>query len=208
MGFLPDHRLKAWAKKGGVIPLAEDAINPGSIDLRLGYTIRVPRWYWRNRVSSWAAWYLLGRPDPREKDALYWSKAFRFERFTLWPGRIALCDSLERTVLPDDCVALLLGKSTMCRIFLEQLHAGFGDPGFGSQEPGEGVDGESEGDTWTLELANLGPWPIELVAGERLLQLALGRLESLPTRTYRDTGRYQGQSGPTPARMPLIRGDR
>lgn len=213
MGFLPDHSLKEWAAQGGVIPLDEDNINPASFDLRLGHIIRIPRWYW-NPITRWAAWHLLGRPDPRQKAHLYWSKEFLFERFTLWPGRSVLGESLERTIIPDDCVGFLLGKSTTCRILLEPLHAGFGDPGFGSKEQGEEVrrdefgdglrgNGEPGGDTWTFELTNLGPWPIELIAEERLLQLALGRLESRPTQTYRDTGRYRGQSGPTPARPAL-----
>lgn len=201
MGFLPDYKIKEWAEAGGVSPLDHANINPASLDLRLGNIIRVPRWYWRNPVSRWAAWYLLGQPDPRHEPDLYWAKGFEFKRFTLWPGRSVLCDSLEYTILPDDCIAFLLGKSTMGRMFLEQLHAGYGDPGFGSKKPDE--MGDDRGDTWTFELVNLARWPIELVAGERLLQLVLGRLEDLPHKTYRDTGRYRGQSGPTPARPAL-----
>jgi deoxycytidine triphosphate deaminase len=172
-----------------VIPYDPDNVNPASIDLRLGDYISVPRWYWRNPITRLIAWHILQKPDPKGSPHLYWSEFFKFHTFTLWPRQFVLCHSNEVTQIPDDCAAILLSKSTTGRIGLEHLHAGYGDPGFDAQ--------------WTWELVNLSPWPIELVAGQRLTQLVLIRLEDKATRNYSETGRYQGQKGPTAARGPL-----
>lgn len=53
----------------------------------------------------------------------------------------------------------------------------------------------------TFEFINHAPWPILLKPNDRVMQLVLARLESIPERTYQDTGRYVGQTGPTPRRL-------
>ena len=184
--ILPDFRIREWAENGGITPYEPHNINPASIDLRLGNFIRVPRWYWRNPVTRFLAWHILDKPNPRIKTHLYWSQPRRFMTYTLWPGNFVLCHSSETTEIPQNVAAILFSKSSTGRIGVEHLHAGYGDPGFGLEKKSQ----------WTWELINAAPWPIELVAGRRLMQLALVRMEATPERDYRKTGRYQGQQGP------------
>lgn len=188
--ILPDFLIREWAEGGGIDPFDPENINPASIDLRLGNTISVPRWYW-GPLTRWAAWCILRRPDPKKHPELYWDDPKSFERFVLWPGRFVLCHSVEATQIPINRAAMLLSKSSTGRIGLEHLHAGFGDPGFGDNEPSQ----------WTWELVNLAPWPIELIAGRRLTQLVLLKMMARPLKGYGETGRYQGQMGPTAARV-------
>jgi deoxycytidine triphosphate deaminase len=191
MSIKSDSEIHEWAATGGITPYTTENINPASIDLRLGNRLSRPRWYWRYPIIRFFAWHLLGHPDPRRDNYLYWSEAQSFERFTLWPGEFVLCHSLEATQIPPNMAAMLLSKSSTGRIGLEHLHAGFGDPGFGYGNPSE----------WTWELVNLAPWPIELIAGQRLTQLVLMEMSTVPKRDYSKTGRYNGQTGPTAARV-------
>lgn len=169
-----DKMLTAWATAGGVTPFDSECVNPASLDLRLGNTIRIPCQYWS----------LLGS-DPVSKKTLsskLWQAPQPFETFVLWPGHLVLCHSLEHTHIPLNACAMLLSKSSTGRLGLEHLHAGWGDPGFSGQ--------------WVFELKNLAPWPITLVAGERYMQLSLASMAEEPLRDYSVTGRYQGQVGP------------
>lgn len=184
--ILPDYDLIAWGIGGGIDPFDPKNVNPASLDLVLGGNIKVPLWYW-NPVTRWVAWHILGKPDPKSYPEKYWAEAVPFKRFVLWPGRFVLCHSEEFTTLPADVAAFLISKSTTGRIGLEHLHAGFGDPGFSGQ--------------WTWELVNLSPWPIELVPGQRLVQLVLMPMKGQSLQKYKDTGRYQGQRGATSAKI-------
>jgi len=96
---------------------------------------------------------------------------------------------MEITHIPDDMIAILFSKSSTGRRGIEHLHAGYGDPGFGDNARG--------GTDWTWELVNIAPWPNLLEAGKPLMQLVLAQLHSCPERMYKETGRYNEQSGPT-----------
>lgn len=169
-----DRKIYEWASTGGVTPFCESLINPASLDLRLGEQIRIPQQFWS----------LLGNGpiDKKTPAARLWQEPETFQRFTLWPGHLVLCHSVEYTHVPTHACAMLLSKSSTGRMGLEHLHAGWGDPGFEGQ--------------WVFELKNLAPWPIELVAGECYMQLVIMDMAELPQRDYSQTGRYQGQTGP------------
>ena len=180
----PDYRL-AVIGSASIRPFDKAMVNPASIDLRLGSTIRLPRWYWRNPLTRPFAWAFSSK-DPKRNPDEFWGKSTEFKTFTLWPGQFVLCHSLEVTEIPLDHVAILLSKSSTGRIGLEHLHAGYGDPGFHGQ--------------WTFELINMAPWPVRLVAGQPLMQLVYMQMNGRPDQGYAQTGRYQGQHGPTAAR--------
>jgi len=191
-----------------VTPFDPALVNPASVDLRLGSQLRRVHPLWatllplglRALVSGeglpWSAARLLseqemavfhasgGDPETLPK----WGPVETFDTAWLMPQEFVLCSSLETVTVPDDAVALLFSKSSTGRNGLEHLHAGLGDPGFCG--------------TWTWELHNVALWPIKLVAGQRLMQHIFIRLAAPPMRTYAETGRYQGQQGPTPARSP------
>ncbi len=169
-----DRMIRGWAEAGGITPYAEECVNPASLDLRLGNSIRVPR-------KTWALLHgdIVGKKTP---PAELWQEPEAFAKFTLWPGQLVLCHSLEFTRIPVTACAMLLSKSSTGRLGLEHLHAGWGDPGFSGE--------------WVFELKNLAPWPIELIAGEKYMQLVLMNMAEQPLRDYDATGRYQGQIGP------------
>jgi dCTP deaminase len=107
------------------------------------------------------------------------------EELTLNPGELFLLDTVEIITMPENAVGWLALKSSMGRLGLEHLHAGFFDPGFTG--------------TATLEMENRAPWPITLKRNQRIIQLALADVMA-PERSYRVTGRYNGQSVPTEAK--------
>jgi len=99
------------------------------------------------------------------------------------PGMAILATSVEYIKMPPDCAGVLYLKSSMARQGLDHALAGFVDPGFCG--------------TLTFELHAHRPVP--LTAGQRIAQLVLYRLESARVNGY--NGRYQGQVGPTKARL-------
>lgn len=174
-----DSKISAWASSGGVTPFDASCVNPASLDLRLGNRIAIPLRYWSYTHS----------PKPVTRQTLaedIWKDTVEFEKYRLAPGEFVLCHSLEFTRIPDTSIATLYSKSSTGRIGLEHLHAGYGDCGFAGE--------------WTWEFFNAAPWPIELIAGERVMQLVFMDMVAAPSRTYKETGRYNGQTGPTPAR--------
>ena len=105
----------------------------------------------------------------------------------MFPGEFLLCCSLEKLRIPPDACAQLFSKSSTGRRGIEHLHAGWVDPGFVGQL------------TW--ELKNVTPSYIALIAGAPLMQMVVESLTAFAARDYGQTGRYQNQTGATPARV-------
>jgi dCTP deaminase len=181
---LNDRLLYEWGACGGVRPFDELLINPASMDLRMGNQIRTHHPIWDSLSREANEWLQrLGLLDRIPK----WGEPQTFDTWLLHPGEFVLCHSLEFVHIPDDMIALLFSKSSTGRIGLEHLHAGLGDPGFHDAQ-------------WTWELHNVAKWPVPLVAGRRIMQQVLIRMVEQPGTTYAETGRYNGQTGPTPAK--------
>lgn len=105
------------------------------------------------------------------------------ETLILEPGVRYLGFTKEVLDLPDDLAAQLAGRSTIGRKgVIVHKTAGWIDPGFKGQI--------------TLELFNLGEYPVSLFDGERIAQLVFLQLDQ-PSSGY--DGQYQGQKGPTRA---------
>ena len=113
-----------------------------------------------------------------------WGEVQEGNEAILYPGVLYLLDTLEVVRMADDCAGVLALKSSMGRQGLEHLYAGYVDPGFHG--------------TLTLEMEVRAPWHITLTCGQRIMQLILERMEAVPDKTYRETGRYCGQSEPQP----------
>lgn len=158
--FLNDTQLRAWASGGGLTPYAPECINPASVDLR------------------WSGRYRLAYPEG-------WGVVVEAAQLTMRPGQLFLLDTLETITIPDNTCGWLALKSSIGRMGLEHLHAGFFDPGFHG--------------TGTLEMENRAPWVVTISIGQRIIQLALADV-AIPERTYQVTGRYNGQSAPQPAK--------
>ena len=155
----------------------EECVNPASLDLRIGGTIKKPRWYWYVPVLKWIAFYL---------DWPKWTEAIDYgDSFVLKPGQFVLCHSEEIINMPINTAGMLFSKSSSGRVGIEHLHAGFFDPGF----PGQA----------TFELVNVAPWPNRIERGQRIVQLVLAGMEENPENSYGITGRYNHQMGATEA---------
>ena len=100
--ILPDWQLHKLCHAGFISPYTPAHVNPASIDLTLGDTIRTPRWYWQPVL--WRLAYKLNLPR--------WSAPREFDTYLLKPGEFVLCSSMEITHIPDDMIAILFSKSS------------------------------------------------------------------------------------------------
>ena len=164
-------------------PLAEGAIQPSSIDLRLGDKIRAFR---NNHLS-----HIDVRADTASLTEVV--QLEEGQPFFLQPGEFALGVTLEHVVVPDDLVARLDGKSSLGRLgLLIHATAGLVDPGWEGR--------------LTLELMNLAPLPITLWPGMKIGQISFIRMTTPVDNPYgggRLGSKYQGDVDPTPSRYHL-----
>ena len=180
---LSDRTIREELAKGRIIvtPLAEDCIQPASVDLRLDRRILVFR---NNRVP-----YVDIRADTeRLTDMVTMADD---DPFMLHPGEFVLGSTLEHVEVPDDLVARLEGKSSLGRIgLLIHSTAGYVDPGWKGN--------------LTLELSNVSSLPITLYHRMKIGQISFLRLTTPAENLYgsKELGsKYQGQSMPTASRI-------
>ena len=161
-------------------PLAEDALQPASVDIRLDRQFRV----FRNHRESYI--------DVREPvgDLTEVEQVEDDEPFVLHPGEFVLGSTLERVRLGPDLVARVEGKSSLGRLgLLVHATAGYVDPGW---------DGHL-----TMELSNVANLPIRIYFGMKIGQLSFLELTTPAERPYGSPelrSKYQGQTGPTASR--------
>lgn len=170
--LLPDHEIRAAIEAGHV------GVDPYDPSLVQPASIDV-------RLGESL---LLFRKGPGETDKIVIPPD---DGFILKPGGFVLACTLEAFTLPPDIAGRIEGKSSVGRLgLLVHSTAGWIDPGFTGQV--------------TLELSNVAPSPVRLWPGMRIGQLCLFRMSSAAERPYGSPGlgsRYQGQRGPTPARV-------
>ena len=183
--ILSDGSIREQLEAGRIVvePLGDRAIQPSSVDVRVGHQFRV----FANHRHPFID---VRRPMDDLTDLV---EASPEEPFMLHPGEFVLASTLERITLPDDLVAVLEGKSSLGRLgLLIHSTAGFVDAGFSGH--------------LTLELSNVATLPIAIYPGMRIGQLAFMPLDRPAIHPYgsRDVGsKYQGQEGPTPSRYHL-----
>ena len=171
MSVLCDSQIYTLCTKNALVsPFVEELINPASIDLRVGNMVCV------ENLDSWQ--------DP---DAKLWSKPFPIgDGYPLKWGQSILLDTLEYVRIPNNLMAEMWLKSSAGRNGLDIYKAGYIDCGF-------------EG-TLTFRLSNNMRRPFIVKPGQRLVQMVLREMSKVPLRSYKQTGRYCGQQGPTAAR--------
>jgi dCTP deaminase len=182
---LSDRTIRREIEAGNIEidPLAEGAIQPASVDLRLGSQFRVFR---NSRVPF---------IDVKEEypDLTELVTVEGDQPFILHPGEFALAVTYERVRLPDTIVGRLEGKSSLGRLgLLVHSTAGYVDPGWNG--------------ALTLELSNVANLPIALYARMKVSQISFLRLTEPAEHPYgsKEAGsKYQGQEGPTPSRYFL-----
>lgn len=128
-----------------------------SVSLRLG------RWFVTMRQSSEThIRTIFGSATPENRISKRHFVPFG-EAFILHPGRFALASTLEWIKLPNKYAAYVVGKSMFGRRGIIVEAAAGVHPGFSG--------------CLTLEIANVGEVPVELVAGQTICQLFFHSLE-------------------------------
>jgi len=182
---LSDRTIRREIEAGNidVDPLGSDAIQPASVDLRLGNLFRVFR-------NSRDAYIDVKKEYP---DLTELVEIDDDHPFILHPGEFALAVTLERVRLPNYIVGRLEGKSSLGRLgLLIHSTAGYVDPGW---------DG-----ALTLELSNVANLPITLYHRMKVSQISFLTLTEPAEHPYGSKAagsKYQNQVGPTPSKYFL-----
>ena len=166
-----------WHMGNGTIsisPPSPNAIQPASIDLRLGNSFAVPDY---SRLERGAI--TLGERLPYTVMTL--------DHYVLEPKAFVLATTMEYVKIPANLAASIDGRSSIGRMGLFVQNAGWIDPGFEGQI--------------TLELFNALDVPIVLVPGQRVGQLIFEHMDEIPLAPY--AGKYQGQTGATGSRIEM-----
>lgn len=105
---------------------------------------------------------------------------------TFMPQEFIIATTIEYFKFPLDIAGDMRLKSSIGRMGINHVLSVWFDPGF---------EGEA-----TLELQNISNQPIKLEAGMKIAQMVFMQLTEPSRLSYKDTGRYFGQTGPTPVR--------
>jgi dCTP deaminase len=179
LSVLIDRAIQAALHTGEIRVDPSDSVStriqPASLDVRLGNSFAV---FVRNqhamidpKTDTTSCW----RHDTIPEDGYY----------VVHPGELLLATTLENVGLADTILARVEGKSSLGRLgLLVHATAGYIDPGW-SLAP------------ITLEISTVVGVPIKLYPGMPIAQLAFERVEAVSSGY---SGKYSGQSGPTPSR--------
>jgi len=186
---LNDVLIREYCQAGMVTPFTTERVNPASIDLVWSGRYRYPALYWQQATEE----MLLADVEHYTNNPDAYSDIMRScfgqlvetDFIYLMPGDLILADTLEYITMPQNLAGTLMLKSSLGRVGLEHLHAGWFDPGFSG--------------TATLELKNVAPWPVLLKKGQPIVQLIFYECYP-PAVGYDQTGSYNGQSSPQPAK--------
>lgn len=182
----PELRRRLDSRSLSIEPAPSDSrIGPVSINLRLG------RKFTRFRSRGLPEHI----PAIRVRQSLFssgdlWTHEEEVETFNLEPRGFVLAQTLERVEMPNDLMGLVEGRSSWARAGLSvHLTAPKIDPGFVG--------------TITLEITNMGPATVQLVAGEdepaQLMLIQLTHpLDDADVYGAADSDIFQYQSDPIP----------
>lgn len=168
--ILPDYQIAELCRAGMVTPFDPDLlnpatlVNPASLDVRLGDTLL---------IESAASREMVPYPLHRHHE---------LDPYLMMPGQFVLAPTMEVFKMPDHVAAQFVLKSSRAREALNHLHAGFGDPGW-------------SGSVLTMELHNVSQFHPQLLwPGKRIGQMVFQLMAAPPQRSYRETGRYNGDT--------------
>lgn len=136
-----------------IVPLEEDQVGPGSVDLHLGNEFRVFKKL-RNALTVEDSISVEDLTERLEAE----------DSFTLMPGETVLGITRERVKLPSNICGWLEGRSRFARMGLViHMTASFIQPGINNRQ--------------VLEIGNLAPFPLVLKPGVRICQIIFERTE-------------------------------
>lgn len=175
--MLSDKTIKEELKKGKlqVEPLGRNAIQPSSIDMRLGYEFRLFTPSKRPYID----------PSQHIEDYSELVKLKKKEFLTIHPGQFILGTTLESVSVPNYMVGHLDGRSSLGRLGV-MIHATAGhvNAGFRGQ--------------LVLEISNVGNLPIALYPEMQICQISFTYLTTPAENPYGSKklkNKYQGQKG-------------
>lgn len=157
-----------------VEPHRDDAIQPSSIDVRIGARLRAYRHDRMKRTTTDEDWR-----DVLLNNARCW---------WLMPGNAYLATIFEWIKVPDDLACQLHGRSTQARMFVTP------------HQQGGWIDAGYQGHL-TLEITVT--LPVELAPLDPIGQLVFHQMDRPAQRPYghpERRSRYQGDTDPTPAK--------
>lgn len=162
----------------GVINAAPENVNAASIDITLGNTILSERMM---MLPNDLRRVHLGKRDPLNMTTHTFGKDG--DAYILYPGEFILAQSQEVFNLPLNISAEYKLKSSMARIGLEHLNAGWCDAGW-------------NGSVLTLELRNMTRnHEIVLKAGDKIGQVVFFKHAPVPHEaSYAAKGSYNGDT--------------
>lgn len=172
--------LVALVEQGVIKGVQPGAIQPASIDVRLGGTfLREVKLPWYKRFFSFIFGRKLVDLYRRQSVDFYEEKGYAILR----PQDFALAHTVEIFDLPDDISCAFCLKSSMARNGLEHLNACWADAGFNSS-------------VLTLELKNMTRHHDLILTADMFIgQLKFFRHTVVPAeQSYRVVGRYNGDS--------------
>lgn len=182
--ILSDQAIEHALASGRIVikPLGENAIQPSSVDIRLGGSLLV----FRNASHP----YVDTRKPVR---GLTTEVAFKTadDPFIMHPGEFVLGATFEHIEVPDDLVCRIEGRSSLGRLGIV-IHstAGYVDPGWRGP--------------LTLELSNVSNLPVTLYAAMGIGQLSFHEMTGPALRPYGSKGlgsKYQDSKGPVDSRI-------
>lgn len=173
MSLLSFIRLVKLVNDGVITNVEHDQINSASIDLTLGQTIMVEQ----NPQDPWDRSISLRERKPLLMEEITMGP----EGYMLHPGQFILAQSEQMFYLPNNISGEYKLKSSMARIGLEHLNAGWCDAGW-------------NGSVLTLELKNMTNYhSIIIRPGDGIGQIVFFEHEPVPAdRSYAARGRYNG----------------
>lgn len=160
-------------------------INASSLDIRLGKYIMI------ETMKATIGGYTPHCLSLRQRDPLH-TKQIDLEsegHYILKPGEFILAQSIEVFNLPNNLSAEYKLKSSMARIGLEHLNAGWCDAGW-------------NGSVLTLELRNMTTFhEIELLYGDKIGQIVFFSHRPVPASlSYANRGAYNGDKSVSSAK--------
>lgn len=183
---LIDKEIIELAKQGLVVPFNLEMINPCSLDISIGYSMKIMRkktlYDLINSCSFIVKPHIIAE---KLKEQVYWEDIdlINYNQnhpFWLFHGDKILVASLETFNFPDNICAQFRLKSSRGREFYEHLEAGFCDVGWHGSKL-----------TMEIECRNYAPLPI--YPHLRIGQLIFERTNN-PLKSYKITGRYNNDN--------------
>lgn len=176
--ILNTYQILDLINKGVIENATPSNVNGSSLDLTLGKYILVEKMSEAHKFSG-----LNNIISLRQKDSLCMEKVDleKDGHFILRPGQFILAETVEKFNIPLNISAEYKLKSSMARIGLEHLNAGWVDPGWNNS-------------VLTLEFRNLTTFhEIELVYGDKIGQMVFFQHEPVEMDdSYAIKGRYNG----------------